>query len=255
MENENKKFPEGMVPIGNEHFKFDCHPGVSCFTVCCKNVDLTLYPYDVLKLKKGLGMDSEDFMREYTFLLKGDNPFFPTVKLKLLDDDKKCCPFLKDEGCRVYDFRPSACRTYPLERAVDRSGISGMTDEYFFMTHHPYCMGHNETKEFGVKSWTRNQKLIEFNTMNSFWAELDTLFSTNPWKGEGAGGEKQRVAFMVCYNIDGFRRFTQAHNLIKLFQIDKDFRRRIDKEDSELLKFGFEWLKLLLGGKSSLIQK
>jgi hypothetical protein len=165
------------------------------------------------------------------------------------------CPFLADTGCSVYQDRPSACRTYPLERAVDRCSVAGVVEEYYFLTNHPYCLGHGQENLQSVNSWIRNQKLLDYNTMNGLWAEMDTIFRQNPWKGEGAAGEKQQLAFMVCYNIDGFRRFADEQKLVKLFKLDKYFKRRIAKEDDELLKFGFEWLKLILTGKSSLERK
>ncbi len=240
-------------PLGKDVFNFDCHPGVTCFTFCCKNVNLTLYPYDVIRLKTALGIDSEQFIRDHTFLEKGENPFFPTVKLKLGEDEKKSCPFLKKEGCSVYQDRPSACRTYPLERGVI-GNENGSVEEVYFMTDHSYCKGHKEAKELNVSAWVRSQRLIEYNAMNTIWAEIDMLFRGNPWKGEGAAGEKQQLAFMVCYNIDGFRRFCDQHKLLSQFQLNKDFKNRIKKEDSELQKFGFEWLKLILTGKSSLMR-
>ncbi|MCK5515852.1 MAG: YkgJ family cysteine cluster protein [Desulfobulbaceae bacterium] len=250
-----KEFPEGMVPLENLSFTFECHPGVSCFTSCCKDVDLTLYPYDIIRLKNALHEDSEAFMRAHTYLVRGDNPFFPAVKLRLCDDREKTCPFLKVQGCSVYNDRPSACRTYPLERAVDRRSVKGVAGEFYFLTRHDYCLGHQEEKAFKVDTWVRNQRLIEYNTMNALWVEIDTLFGTNPWKGEGEGGEKQQLAFMVCYNIDGFRRFVEEYGLLKQFKIESDFKKRIAKEDGELLKFGFEWLKIVFAGKSSLIAK
>lgn len=248
---ESKEFPKGMVPLGKSEFLFECHPGVECFTVCCKKVDMTLYPYDVIRLKNALNLDSEDFIRKHTYLVKGDNPFFPTIKLKLSEGE--VCPFLNQDGCSVYNDRPSACRTYPLERAVDRSMGGGLQEDYYFLTDHPYCKGHNEDKSNTVISWVRNQRLIDYNTMNGLWSEIDTLFSTNPWKGEGVAGEKQQLAFMVCYNIDGFRRFSEQHKLLKQYTLERDFKRRIQNEDSELLKFGFEWLKLILVGRSDLL--
>lgn len=244
---------EQPQPIGQEPFTFDCHPGVPCFTFCCKNVNLTLYPYDVIRLKRALKMDSEDFMRQHTELVKGDNPFFPTVKLKLLSNESKSCPFLSEDGCGVYNDRPSACRTYPLERGVI-GDEKGALEEVYFPTNHSYCKGHLESKEQNVTSWIRSQRLIEYNSMNTLWAEMDMLFRSNPWKGEGAGGEKQQMAFMVCYNIDGFRRFCDQHKLIAQFKLNKDFKNRIKKEDAELQKFGYEWLKLILTSKSSLIR-
>ncbi len=250
-----KEFPKGMVPLYNSEFLFECHSEVECFTMCCKNVDMILYPYDIIRLKNSLGMDSEEFVRKHTYLVKGDNPFFPTVKLALLDNEGKWCPFLADEGCKVYLDRPSACRTYPLERAVDRTVENGAPDEYYFLTDHHYCKGHNEDKTHTVNSWIRNQRLIDFNTMNGIWAELDTIFSNNPWKGEGTAGEKQQLAFMVCYNIDGFKRFSEQHKILHQFKLPKDLKRRIFKDDGEMLKFGFEWLKLILTGRSSLVRK
>ncbi len=252
---EEKKFPEGMTPLGDSFFTFDCHPGVSCFTSCCKNVDLTLYPYDIIRLKNALCLDSEDFMRAHSYLVRGDNPFFPTVKLKLDDNHEKSCSFLTPAGCSVYDNRPSACRTYPLERAVDRYSGKGISSEFYFLTNHSYCLGHKEKKKIKVINWIRNQRLTEYNTMNALWVEIDTLFGTNPWKGEGEGGEKQQLAFMVCYNIDGFRRFCEEYCLLKQFKIAGDFKKRIVKEDQELLKFGFEWLKFIFTGKSSLLSR
>lgn len=255
MVTDSKQFPEGMVPLEKDSFKFSCHSGVSCFTTCCKKVDLVLFPYDVLRLKKGLKIDSEQFMREYTSLVKGENPLFPSVLLKLTEDEEKRCPFLTEAGCSVYTDRPSACRTYPLERAVNRQSDSGRPEEFYFKTHHDYCKGHEEDNLFTVKDWVRNQRIDQYNLMNDLWAEIDTIFRANPWKGEGSGGPKQQMAFMVCFDIDGFRKYAASESLIKRFRLTKDQKKRIMKDDAELQKFGFEWLKLILTGKSSLVQK
>ncbi len=131
----------------------------------------------------------------------------------------------------------------------------GAVEEYYFLTNHAYCLGHQENQRLTVSQWVRSQKLMDYNAMNELWAEIDTVFRQNPWRGEGAAGEKQQLAFMVCYNIDGFRRFAEDHKLIKQFKIDKYFKKRIAREDEELLKFGLQWLKLVLTGKSSLVKK
>jgi len=252
---EEKIFPEGMQPLGEEGFSFDCHPGVACFTTCCRNVDMILYPYDIIRLKNCLGLDSEEFLRLHSRFVPGDNPFFPTLKLKLSGVDSGACPFLGEQGCTVYPHRPTACRSYPLERAVDRRVERGATQDFYFLTNHHYCLGHRETKHHTIKTWLRGQHLIEYNVVNNLWAEMDTLFSRNPWKGEGAAGERQKLAFLVCYNIDGFRRFAEARHLFAAYRLDKAQRRSIVSDDVELLKFGFEWLKTVLQQKSSLMKK
>lgn len=221
---------------------------------CCRNVDMFLFPYDVIRLKNCLGIHSENFMREYSRIAPGPHPYFPAVMMKLAEGDQ-CCPFLGEDGCRVYRDRPSSCRTYPLERAVDRSPEKDADKEFYFLTDHSYCLGHREKKEFTVDEWIRNQRIHDYNLMNDIWAEVDTLFATNPWKGEGVGGGKQQMAFMICYNIDGFRQFVDEQNLLQQFRLPKDWKKRIKKDDSELLKFGFEWLKMMLGGNSSLIKR
>ena len=222
---------------------FHCHSKLECYTFCCRNVDMILYPYDVIRLKRSLGIGSETFLRRHTLLVKGDNIYFPTLKLKLTEGESRACPFLVEGGCSVYIDRPTACRTYPLERAVDRSRQSGVSEDFYFMTNHSYCLGHSQKVSFSVKSWLRNQRLFEHNTMNDLWTAMDTIFAGNPWKGEGAAGELQQLAFLVCYNIDEFRKFVGEQKLLTQFRLPKEVRRRILADDAELLKFGFEWLK------------
>lgn len=249
-----KDFPEGMVPLGKEKFPFHCHPGVACYMICCRNVDMFLYPYDVLRLKNYLQISSQQFMENYSRIIQGvAHPYFPSVMLRLSDNETKDCPFLGEEGCTVYADRPSACRTYPLERAVDRSPEKGAAREFYFMTDHAYCLGHQEDKMFTVKKWIRDQRLDDYNLMDELWAEVDTVFSRNPWAGEGSGGSKQQMAFTACYDIDNFRLMVAKHSLLDRFTLSRDQKRRIRESDTELLKFAFEWLKYFLGAPSSLI--
>lgn len=250
--NSQREFPPGMVPLGAGKFKFSCHSGVKCFMSCCKNVDMFLYPYDIVRLKNCLHIESETFMRQHTQLVQGVHPYFPAVMLKLNSDETKSCPFLKKDGCGVYHDRPSACRTYPLERAVDRTLDRGRLKDYYFLTNHNYCLGHLEDNFYTVSQWSREQKIDDYNTINDRWAELDTIFAKNPWKGEGSGGPKQQMAFMVCYDVDGFRALTDREKIFEQFRLTKAQKVNMQTDDVALLLFGFEWLKLFLTGKSSL---
>ena len=91
--------------------------------------------------------------------------------------------------------------------------------------------------------------------MNDRWAEVDTLFGSNPWKGEGSGGPTQQLAFMACYDIDRFKEFSKGQRLLDHYRLKREQKKRIAGDDMELLKFGFEWLKDILGGRSDLIKK
>lgn len=247
--------PEGRAVVGDESFHFHCHPGVSCYLACCHKVEMYLYPYDVLRMKNRLGVDSAEFMRTYSRISEGSHPYFPAVMLNMADKDGYPCPFLKDTGCSVYKDRPSACRTYPLERAVQGSLETRSLTEHYFITHHSYCRGHDEKRKYTVRDWERDQILCEYNLFNDLWAEVDAFFATNPWQGEGHAGPHQQLAFMVCYNIDEFRSYLNRHNLLAGFCLSKQERRRIRREDGELLKFGFKWLQFVLGERATLMPR
>lgn len=251
------QFPPGLEPLGPEGFTFACNPEVPCFTRCCRRLELQLYPYDILRLKKRLGISSEEFLERYAGVGQGGNPHFPAVILRMLPEAPEYpCPFLDPAlGCTVYADRPSACRTYPLERAVERGGVGGRKQDFYFLVRHDYCQGHGRGRPWPVKEWLADQQLLPFNVMADRWTEMDTLFAGNPWKGEGAAGPRQLLAFMICYNIDRFRDYVRDHDLLRRFRLDKARRRAIELDDEALLSFGFDWLQHLLGGRSTLLPK
>ncbi|MEN8141772.1 MAG: YkgJ family cysteine cluster protein [Thermodesulfobacteriota bacterium] len=248
-----QQFPEGMVPLGGESFRFSCHPGVSCYMKCCRNVDMLLYPYDIILLKNKLQIRSDEFLEKYIRVGQGSNPYFPALMMKM--DSHNACPFLGPDGCTVYEVRPAACRTYPLERAVDRTARKGRAEEFYFLTNHDYCKGHAEDKMWTVKEWLRDQKLLIHNSQADRWAEMDSFFATNPWAGEGVAGPKQKLAFMVVYNLDSFRDYMQHHNILGQFKMAASRVRAIERDDEALLSFGYDWLQFVLAGKPTLKQR
>jgi Fe-S-cluster containining protein len=245
-----KIFPDGMVPLGKDSFSFACHPGVSCWLTCCRNVDMLLYPYDIILLKNHLGIRSDEFLERYVKVVQGPYSTFPALMMKM--NENKACPFLAPEGCTVYENRPSACRMYPLERAVDRTATKGRADEFYFLTNHDYCKGHAEDKTWSVKEWLRDQKLMIHNSQADRWAEMDTLFASQPWAGEGAAGPRQKLAFLACYNIDGFRDYIGAKNILADFKMAATRVRSLERDDLSLLSFGYDWLQLVLTGAPTL---
>jgi len=250
------RFPVDKEPLGDKTFRFACHPGVSCFTTCCRDLTLYLYPYDILRLKRSLRLHSEEFLNRYAGVVRGENPYFPSVVLRMKEDDARSCPFLDPAvGCTVYDDRPSSCRTYPLERGVERVEGGRRLLEHYFLTRHPYCRGHEEKRTWTVKEWVRDQNLLLYNAMDDRWAEMEVLFASNPWKGEGAAGPKQQLAFMVCYNLDRFREYVEQHDLLSRFRLDKARKRAIATDDEPLLHFGFDWLAYILTDAPTLVPR
>ncbi len=249
---EQKALETERMALGTEPFSFRCHPGIDCYLVCCHKVELILQPYDIVRLKNRLRLSASEFLFRHTRLGEGNHPYFPAIMLNMVDEPSFPCPFLGPGGCSVYRDRPSACRTYPLERGVERVPGKGIRSRYY-LVRHPYCHGHQETKQYTVREWERDQQLAEYNLFNDRWAEVDALFATNPWQGEGAAGPRQRLAFMACYDIDTFRTYCDQHRLLRRYRIDRHRRRRIERDDGELLKFGFDWLLHTLGDRSTLM--
>ena len=73
-----------------EHvFQFDCSPRISCFTNCCQDITIVLTPYDVLRLKNGLGISSDEFLERYTIIISRQKQLIPMVVLKMNEPDKR----------------------------------------------------------------------------------------------------------------------------------------------------------------------
>ncbi|MBF0200915.1 MAG: YkgJ family cysteine cluster protein [Desulfamplus sp.] len=233
--------------LGNtSQFRFQCHKGVKCFTKCCRGIDIMLTPYDILTMKKRLDISSDEFLALYTDIRLLEKADMPVVTLKLLDDDQKSCPFVRDEeGCIIYEDRPSTCRYYPLGMgALSYAGQINDNDAFFFMVKESHCLGFQEEKTWSVADWREDQGVNVRDEVNAGWTDLIVKKKTIPASIKLTEKSKQ-LFFMVCYNIDKFKRFVFESSFLEKFSLDDDRIEAIRNDDVELLKFGFEWLKSL----------
>src|SRR5574340_1172214 len=98
-----EQIPQPFEPIAaDEPFAFSCHPGVPCFTECCRELDLALSPYDVLRLKKAVGLTSNQFLEQYVLVEWQEDQVLPTCYLTMVDDGRASCVFVNQHGCSVY---------------------------------------------------------------------------------------------------------------------------------------------------------
>jgi Fe-S-cluster containining protein len=110
-----KESPFVESPVVPEQFdenhviKFNCYKGIECFNACCRNIDITLTPYDILRLKKRLGLTSGEFLKQYTYPFEFNKNSIAGVKMEPVEGGTEC-QFMTDEGCSVYEDRPTACR-------------------------------------------------------------------------------------------------------------------------------------------------
>jgi Fe-S-cluster containining protein len=236
-----------------DKIRFDCYPGVACFTRCCKDADMYLYPYDIIRMKNGLSMSSDRFLEQYTIQAVRDNPYFPSLMLKMSDDEEKSCPFLSQKGCTIYKDRPYSCRSYPLERAVARIGDENGRKVLYFIMRHNYCLGHEAPREWTVTEWIQGQEMDVYNEMNDLWVDIDSIFRANPWGTQGTDNPALKMAFMACFNIDVFKKFIFESSFLSRFDLPGARIKKIKKSDVELMMFGFDWIRFFLTGSGPLV--
>lgn len=229
-------------------FRFRCHSGLDCFNRCCRNLNLFLYPYDVIRLKNSLGISSDRFLDEHVDVVLRPGSFFPEVLLQMAENEERTCPFLTTEGCSVYPDRPDACRTFPVEQGVVYHGDSGEMELIHLFRPPEFCLGRHEDQELTIESWREDQEAGVHNQMTLLWAELKAMFQSDPWQGEGPDGPRGKMAFMAVYNVDRFRSFVFESSFTKRYKVKKEHLRKMQKDDVALMKFGFRWVKLYLWG-------
>lgn len=234
-----------------ETFSFRCYPGIGCFNRCCRNLNLFLYPYDVLRLKQALDISSDEFLERHVDAVLCPGNFFPEVLLRMSENREKTCPFLTDSGCAVYADRPDTCRSFPIEQGVEYNAARKKDTPVYFYRPPDFCQGQYQDQQWDVAGWAKDQEAQRYQQMTIRWAQIKRLFQNDPWGAEGPEGSRAKMAFMATYNIDRFREFVFQSSFLKRYKIKSAFQKKMKADDLELLKFGMDWVKLFLWGIQS----
>ncbi len=242
-----KEYPRFTL---DDQFQFSCHCGLKCFNSCCADVNIFLTPYDVLRMRKRLGISSEEFIDEYTILPIDRNQKYPVVQLKMEDTDDKRCPFVDmEKGCTIYEDRPWACRMYPVGMASPQEG-DPVEEEFYFVMEETHCDGFGEKQIWSIREWIEDQGIEPYNEMGKWYKDL--VLHEKMEKIPEFDPKKIEMFFMATYQIDRFRRFIFESRFLQMFEIDEITIERIRNNDEELMKFGFEWLKFTLFGEPTM---
>jgi Fe-S-cluster containining protein len=241
----------GQRLTAGDTFCFRCHPEIACFNRCCRNLNLFLYPYDVMRLKNCLQIDSDEFIERHVDVVLREGHYFPEVLLRMAENQEHTCPFLSADGCSVYAHRPDTCRTFPVEQGALFDADSGKSTPVYYFRPPDFCLGPREEQQWTVESWTQDQEAERYHRMTRRWAEIRRLFQNDPWGAEGPGGGKARMAFMAAYNLDRFREFLFGSTFFSRYRVKPDLKRKLRTSDQELMVFGFEWIKFFVWGIQS----
>lgn len=220
-------------------FNFSCHSRLSCFNCCCRNKHLPITPYDILRIRKALGIHSDDFLERYTLYRLDPNSGFPILSVKM-GDEEGICPFVDHDGCTIYYDRPAACRLFPLGRSsgISRSGTA--REEFFYLLDAPGCKGVKEKKVQTVEEWRDDQGLLPYIEMND--KMLGLLFHPNRDGSKHLDQRQQQKVMVACYNIDLFREFVFKTGFAEQYKICRETIKWVLESDVALLTLGFTYL-------------
>jgi len=74
-----------MIPVHErDPMPFECCSENPCFNECCRDLNQALTPYDILRLKRNLGISSQVFLKRYTSFHFGPGSGLPIVELSLI---------------------------------------------------------------------------------------------------------------------------------------------------------------------------
>jgi Fe-S-cluster containining protein len=236
-----------MKLTGDSRFSFHCRPGLACFTHCCRDVNIFLSSYDILRLKKNLGISSGEFLERYTISLIPEASGFPVVLLKMREDQNRTCPFVGPEGCSVYPDRPWPCRMYPL----DQGGAEG---SFHFLAQPSTCLGMKEGREWTVGEYLQDQGLDPYDEMQKL---LERISSNPRLSKENIKNPKiQDMCRMALYDLDRFRRFALESRFLQIFYVEKETVEKVKTDDLELMKLAHRWLEFgLVAGETLKIRE
>ncbi len=222
----------------NHSFRFNCYPGVNCFTQCCQDITIVLTPFDVLRLKNGLKISSDEFLEKYTIIIPKEKRLIPLVILKMNEGTNRC-PFVSHKGCIVYDERPWPCRMYPLDMNDDGT--------FSLITNASRCLGLKEDDIWKISDWLEDQAVPNYDNMNEYFSSLTIQLQAQELDIDNP--KIQQMTFMALYNLDKFREFVFKSTFLDRLEVEPERIENIKENDDELLIFSFDWIKFGLFGK------
>ena len=236
-----------------DELKFRCHKGISCWNQCCARADVTLAPYDIIRLKTHLGIDSTQFLADYTVPFEIDSHGVPGIKLRT--NESGACKFMTDEGCSVYEDRPTACRYYPSGLLSMRALGKNEDERHFLLIKEDHCKGHEEDNIVTIGDYRKQQGVEIYDDLNrDYYRIILKKKSSGPTIGAPSDMSLQ-LFFMASYDVDRFRRFVMSEAFIKMYDLTDAEYEKLEKDDVELMKFGFDLMRQVFFGEMSIKER
>ena len=239
---------------GDAVIQFRCHKDIDCFNACCKNIDIMLTPYDILRLKQRLGITSTEFLRQYTEPFEFGKNSVAGVKYKPREGTTEC-QFVTDEGCSVYADRPTACRYYPVGLLSTRRQDENFDRASYALVKEDHCHGHFEDRKLTIDEYRKEQGLEEYDEHGRAWRQLILkVKSAGPAIGN-MSKTSLRFFFMACYDLDRFREFVRSTGFSTTYDLDDATLNELLTDDMALMRFGDRMIRQIMYGEESIALK
>jgi Fe-S-cluster containining protein len=236
---------------GSAPLRFRCEQGIACWNACCSNIDLALTPWDILRLKTRLELSSTEFLTRHTLPYELEKDGIAGVKLKPVAGGT-ACPFMRAEGCGVYEDRPTACRYYPLALLSLRRENAIQDEASYALVRESHCLGHGRGAAREIDAYREEQGCPQADAAAHGWRQLILKKKS---LGPAIGKPSRRsleLFFMVCYDLDRFRPFVASDGFLASYELPDEELRGLLTDDAVLLQFGFRLLKQVLFGEMSI---
>ena len=233
-------------------FCFECTPDAACFNRCCRQLTLPLTPYDVLRMRRRLGMDSGQFLSQMTKLKSFPDSGLPVAMLKMRPDLDETCPFVTPAGCEIYDDRPGACRCYPLGRGTSPSP-NGVAETHY-LVQEPHCQGFSArgARDWTAQEWFEHEGVLPYNKANDRYMRLSAMVATS---GRPLDQKLSNMCMLCCYQLDKFRELVGRMKIFSRVKISEERRQAVMAQDEACLDFALDWMELVIFGRSEGLDK
>jgi len=254
MADEEKLINSSPIPLSpvmpaqfdEDHvIQFRCHKDIDCFNACCKNIDIILTPYDIIRLKQRLGITSTEFLKLYTVPFEFGSNSIAGVKYKPKEGTSEC-QFVTDAGCSVYEDRPTACRYYPVGLLSTRRADENFDRASYALVKEDHCHGHFEDRHLTIADYRNEQGLEEYDEHGRAWRQLILkVKSAGPSIGNMSKTSLQ-FFFMASYDVDRFREFIKSEGFAAIYDIDQATLATLLEDDLALSRFGDRMIRQIM---------
>ena len=153
------------------------------------------------------------------------------------DNDGACLLLDGDNGCGVYEDRPTVCRYYPV-------ALLNMREKDTYEARQQYSLvqeDHRATKRRARSrsaTTARSRGVAEYDEFNRSWYEL-ILKKKSGGLGVGKPNEMSlQLFFMASFNFDMLRRFVLSDNFKQSYNLPPETYAEVAEDDIALIKLG-----------------